>query len=103
MKKHQWIINLVSLAALSATAQLTQPYQWSYSVQGQQPQGTTNFAFLGQFAEVNKDCLFTVEYSVRSAQTAVYGLFECDKGVIPVYDSIHNPKVIIKAMKAISR
>ena len=67
------------------------------------PQGTTNFAFLGQFAELNKDCLFTVEYSVRSAQTAVYGLFDCDKDVIPVYDSIHNPKVIIKAMKAISR
>ena len=67
------------------------------------PQVATNFAFLGQFAEVNKDCVFTVEYSVRCAQTAVYGLFECGKDVLPVYDSIHNPKVLIKAMKAISR
>jgi oleate hydratase len=67
------------------------------------PQGATNFAFLGQFAEVPNDCVFTVEYSVRCAQTAVYGLFDCGKNVLPIYDSIHNPKVLIKAMKAISR
>jgi oleate hydratase len=67
------------------------------------PKGATNFAFLGQFAEVPNDCVFTVEYSVRCAQTAVYGLFECGKDVLPVYDSIHNPRVLIKAMKAISR
>lgn len=67
------------------------------------PKGATNFAFLGQFAEVPNDCVFTVEYSVRCAQTAVYGLFESEKDVLPVYDSIHNPKVLIKAMKAISR
>jgi oleate hydratase len=67
------------------------------------PKGATNFAFLGQFAEVPNDCVFTVEYSVRCAQTAVYGLFECGKDVLPVYDSIHKPRVLIKAMKAISR
>lgn len=67
------------------------------------PQGATNFAFLGQFAEVPKDCVFTVEYSVRCAQTAVYGLFETGKEVLPVYDSIHKPSVLINAMKAISR
>ena len=67
------------------------------------PKGVTNVAFLGQFAEVPNDCVFTVEYSVRCAQTAVYGLFECGKDVLPVYDSIHKPKVLIKAMKAISR
>ena len=64
-------------------------------------QGAVNFAFLGQFAEVPQDCVFTVEYSVRSAQMAVYGLFKTDKQVLPVYDSIHNPVVLIKAMKAI--
>lgn len=67
------------------------------------PEGSTNFAFLGQFAEVPKDCVFTVEYSVRCAQTAVYGLFETKKEVLPVYDSIHKPAVLIKAMKAISQ
>ena len=67
------------------------------------PEGATNFAFLGQFAEAPDDCVFTVEYSVRTAQMAVYGHFDTGKEVIPVYDSIHNPKVLIKAAKAISR
>lgn len=67
------------------------------------PKGAINFAFLGQFAEVSDDCVFTVEYSVRCAQTAVFGLFECGRDVLPVYDSIHKPKVLIKAMKAIGR
>lgn len=67
------------------------------------PKGTTNFAFLGQFAEAPKDCVFTVEYSVRCAQMAVRGLFKTGKKVLPVYDSIHMPEVLIKAARAISR
>ena len=67
------------------------------------PKGASNFAFLGQFAEVPEDCVFTVEYSVRCAQTAVYGLFETDKEVLPVYDSIHKPEVLLRALEAISR
>ncbi|WP_297441473.1 oleate hydratase [Sulfurimonas sp.] len=67
------------------------------------PKGATNFAFLGQFTEVENDCVFTVEYSVRSAQMAVYGLFDTDKEVIPVYDSIHNPKYLIAAVQALSK
>lgn len=65
--------------------------------------GATNFAFLGQFAEAPKDCVFTVEYSVRTAQMAVYGLFETDKKVHPMYDSAHNPRYLAAALKAISR
>ena len=67
------------------------------------PWGAKNFAFLGQFAEAPKDCVFTVEYSVRTAQMAVYGLFDTDKEVHPMYDSAHNPKYLINALKAISR
>lgn len=67
------------------------------------PDGATNFAFLGQFAEVPDDCVFTVEYSVRSAQMAVYNLFETNKRVLPIYDSIHKPDVLIKAINAIRR
>jgi oleate hydratase len=66
------------------------------------PKGATNFAFLGQFAEAPTDCVFTVEYSVRTAQMAVYGLFETGKEVMPVYDSIHHPKFLIKAAQAIN-
>lgn len=66
------------------------------------PAGAKNFAFLGQFAEAPKDCVFTVEYSVRTAQMAVYGLFDTGKQVHPMYDSAHNPKYLMGALKAIS-
>ncbi len=67
------------------------------------PKGATNFAFLGQFAEAPKDCVFTVEYSVRTAQMAVYGLFDTVMEVHPMYESTHNPKYLLEALKAISR
>ena len=63
----------------------------------------SNFAFLGQFAEAPKDCVFTVEYSVRTAQMAVYGLFNTDKEVHPMYDSAHNPIYLAGALRAINR
>lgn len=67
------------------------------------PEGATNFAFLGQFAEAPIDCVFTVEYSVRTAQMAVYTLFETGKEVMPVYDSIHRPEYLIKAAQSMTR
>ena len=67
------------------------------------PKGATNFAFIGQFAEVAHDCVFTVEYSVRCAQIAVYGLFDSDKEVLPVYGSRYMPKYLAAAVQAISR
>ena len=67
------------------------------------PKGSTNFAFLGQFAEVPNDCVFTVEYSVRCAQTAVYSFFETDKKVLPIYQGHHDPEVLINATKALNR
>lgn len=67
------------------------------------PKDARNFAFLGQFAEVEDDCVFTVEYSVRCAQMVVYGLFETDREVLPVYPSRYMPKHLIAAVQAISR
>lgn len=67
------------------------------------PSKTTNFAFIGQFVELQEECVFTVEYSVRSAQNAVYGLFKTGKEVMPIYDGIHKPKILIAAIKAILR
>ena len=67
------------------------------------PDGATNFAFLGQFVEVPHDCVFTVEYSVRCAQTAVYDLFETEKKVLPVFPSRHMPKYLLAAARAIRR
>jgi oleate hydratase len=65
--------------------------------------GATNFAFLGQFAEAPEDCVFTVEYSVRTAQMAVYGLFDTGKKVHPMYEPTHHPKYLLEAVEAISR
>ena len=67
------------------------------------PEGASNFAFIGQFSELPDECVFTVEYSVRSAQTAIYGLFKTGKEILPIYDSIHQLDILIKAMRAINR
>lgn len=63
------------------------------------PAGSKNFGFLGQYAEVPNDCVFTVEYSVRSAMMAVYGLMGLDKQVDPVYPSQYDIRVLTRAAK----
>ena len=45
------------------------------------PLGSKNFAFISQFVEIAGDCVFTVEYSVRAAQIAVYELLGVDRKV----------------------
>ncbi|WP_210205227.1 oleate hydratase [Ochrobactrum sp. POC9] len=67
------------------------------------PHGAANFAFLGQFVEMPEDTVFTVEYSVRSAMTAVYGLFGVDKPVPPIYHGLLDPKVGLQALEAAFR
>lgn len=63
------------------------------------PNGSRNFGFLGQFAEVADDCVFTVEYSVRSAMMAVYGLMNLGKVVDSVYPSQYDIRVLTSAAK----
>ena len=48
------------------------------------PRGSKNFAFVSQFVEIPGDCVFTVEYSVRAAQMAVYELLGLEHKVPPV-------------------
>ncbi len=48
------------------------------------PAGYKNLAFVGQFVEIPEGVVFTVEYSVRTAMTAVYDFLEIDKE-IPAY------------------
>ena len=54
------------------------------------PDGCTNFAFLGQFADTPRDTVFTTEYSVRTAMEAVYGLLGVDRGVPEVWGSVYD-------------
>lgn len=63
------------------------------------PQGSVNLAFLGQFAEVPDDCVFTVEYSVRTAMTAVYRLLKLEKEVIPVHPGKYDVRVLLTAVR----
>ena len=48
------------------------------------PTGSKNLAFISQFVEIADDVVFTVEYSVRAAQMAVYQLLGVDRQVPPV-------------------
>ena len=48
------------------------------------PAGSKNFAFISQFVEIPDDVVFTVEYSVRAAQMAVYELLGIDRKIPPV-------------------
>lgn len=67
------------------------------------PPGARNFALLGQFVEVEHDCVFTVEYSVRTAQTAVFGLLGLAREVTPLYRGDHDPRVLMHALQALLR
>ncbi len=61
------------------------------------PAGSTNFAFVGQFCEIPDDVVFTVEYSVRSAQTAVYALLSLKREPPAVYKGQFDPRVLYRA------
>ncbi len=48
------------------------------------PPRSKNLAFLSQFVEIANDVVFTVEYSVRAAQMAVYQLLEITRAIPPI-------------------
>ncbi|MFK0156085.1 oleate hydratase [Streptomyces sp. NPDC090493] len=67
------------------------------------PEGSVNLAFIGQFAEVPDDVVFTVEYSVRTAWTAVARLLGLEKQPPPVYKGHHDPHVLAAALETMHR
>jgi oleate hydratase len=77
--------------------------QFMPRVQGDRPQvvpkDSVNLAFLGQFCEIEGDCVFTVEYSVSSAITAVYTLLHLDKQVPEIWPSQYDIRAIAAAIK----
>ena len=54
------------------------------------PAGSVNFAFTGQFAETTRDCIFTTEYSVRTAMEATRQLLDIERGVPEVFNSTYD-------------
>ena len=61
------------------------------------PNGSVNFAFLGQFAETKRDTIFTTEYSIRTAMEAVYTLLNVDRGVPEVWGSVYDIRDLLNA------
>lgn len=61
------------------------------------PRGYENFAFVSQFAEQPDDVVFTMEYSVRAAQRAVYYLMGIDKDLTPINKHQYSPRTLLKS------
>jgi oleate hydratase len=61
------------------------------------PDGAVNFAFLGQFAEIARDTIFTTEYSMRTGMEAVYTLLNVDRGVPEVWGSTYDVRDLLDA------
>jgi oleate hydratase len=79
--------------------------QFMPRVKGDRPQvrpaGTANLALIGQYCEIPDDVVFTVEYSVRSAQTAVFSLLDLDRQVSPLYKAQHDLGVLFRSLKTL--
>lgn len=65
------------------------------------PTGAENFAVIGQFCEVPRDCVFTVEYSVRSAWAAVNALTDLVPPPPPVVRSDRDPRALLRAARTL--
>ena len=59
------------------------------------PKGSANLAFIGNFAETQRDTVFTTEYSVRTAMEAVYTLLGVDRGVPEVFASAFDIRTLM--------
>ena len=62
------------------------------------PNGSKNLAFIGNFAETERDTVFTTEYSVRTAMEAVYQLLDVERGVPEVFASAYDLRTLAKAV-----
>ncbi len=65
------------------------------------PQSTDNVGLIGQFVEMDRDVTFTMEYSARSAQMAVFGLMGLDRAPPVVHRSDRDVQVLGEMMMTI--
>ena len=67
------------------------------------PDNSKNLAFISQFVEIPEDVVFTDEYSVRTAQMAVYKLLDITREIPPILHHDKSLKVnfdaVIKAFQ----
>jgi len=62
------------------------------------PRTSKNLAFVSQFVEIADDVVFTVEYSVRAAQMAVYQLLAINREIPPIHRHDKALKVKLAAL-----
>lgn len=62
------------------------------------PAGSRNLSLISQFVELAEDCVFTVEYSVRAAQTAVYQRMGITRTIPAVTPHDHSLQVQFEAV-----
>lgn len=65
------------------------------------PEGSKNLAFVGQYCELPEVVVFTVDYSTRSAQTAVYSLLGLKRKAPSVIKGQFNPRALQEAFLAL--
>jgi oleate hydratase len=65
------------------------------------PKSSTNFGFIGQFAELAGEANYTMEYSIRSAREAVSTLLKLESKPPPIYQGIKEPRVLYEIMGAL--
>ncbi|NHZ41538.1 oleate hydratase [Massilia aquatica] len=110
----EWLYHLgvpvEDIAELAATAANTVPVMMPYITAffmprqaGDRPAivpaDAANFAFIGQFAQTReRDCIFTTEYSVRTAMEAVYTLLDVERGVPEVFNSTYDIRTLLAAV-----
>jgi len=63
------------------------------------PAKSKNLAFVSQFVELPDDVVFTVEYSVRAAQTAVYRLLRIDRAIPGITRHDRSFRVLLDTME----
>jgi oleate hydratase len=63
------------------------------------PANSKNLAFVSQFVEIADDVVFTVEYSVRAAQTAVYQLLKIGRPVPAITRHDRSIPVLIDTLE----
>lgn len=66
------------------------------------PNGSENLAFIGNFAETERDTVFTTEYSVRTAMEAVYSFLDIERGVPEVYASAYDLRTLANSVYYLS-
>ena len=66
------------------------------------PNGSENLAFIGNFAETERDTVFTTEYSVRTAMEAVYSFLDIERGVPEVFASAYDLRTLANSVYYLS-